>query len=155
MKPIACARLLLVFTVIRSRVSLQLEIVALRRQSLNVLLAGVQWRGFEPVLPENTYYLIFLTFFRGAVNLVSSIIVRIQSHEAHCLLVDTACIYRDPFAGFPATRDCGTAASACCVSENNQTNARRLALETVFSGRGSRAAGRDGGMLCFLSRQGR
>ena len=27
------------------------------------------------VLPENAYYLIFLTFFRGNVNLVSSVIV--------------------------------------------------------------------------------
>jgi len=27
------------------------------------------------VLPENTYYLIFLNFFRGDVNLVSSVIV--------------------------------------------------------------------------------
>ena len=50
MKSIVCALLLLVFTVIRSRVSLQLEIVALRRQSLNVLLAGVQWREFDPGL---------------------------------------------------------------------------------------------------------
>jgi hypothetical protein len=70
MKPIICAQLLLVFTVIRSRFSLQLEIVALRHQ----------------------------------------------------LAVP---------------------------------NARRLAPETVFSGRGSRAAGRGGGTLCFLSRQGR
>jgi hypothetical protein len=68
MKPIVCALLLLVSTVIRSRVSLQLEIVALRHQ----------------------------------------------------LAVP---------------------------------NARRLALETVFSGRGSRAAGRGGRMLCFLSRR--
>ena len=68
MKPIVCALLLLVSTVIRSRVSLQFEIVALRHQ----------------------------------------------------LAVP---------------------------------NARRLALETVFSGRGSRAAGRGGGMLWFLYRQ--
>ena len=34
------------------------------------------------VLPENTYCLIFLTFFRGTVNLVPSVIVRIQNHEA-------------------------------------------------------------------------
>ena len=30
---------------------------------------------FSVVLPENTYYLIFLNFFRGDVNLVSSVIV--------------------------------------------------------------------------------
>jgi hypothetical protein len=70
MKPIVCSLILLVSTVIRSRFSLQLEIVALRHQ----------------------------------------------------LAVP---------------------------------NARRLAPETVFSGRGSRAADRDGGMLWFLSRQGR
>jgi len=73
MKPIVCALLLLVSTVIRSRVSLQLEIVALRHQ-----LAVIR----------------------------------------------------------------------------EQPNARRLATETVFSGRGSRAAGRGGGMLWFLSRRG-
>jgi len=28
-----------------------------------------------PVLPENTYYLNFLTFFRDDINLVSSVIV--------------------------------------------------------------------------------
>jgi hypothetical protein len=50
MKPIICALLLLVSTVIRSRFSLQFEIVELRRQSLNVLLAGVQWREFDPGL---------------------------------------------------------------------------------------------------------
>jgi AhpD family alkylhydroperoxidase len=61
------------------------------------------------VLPENTYGLIFLTFFRDAINLVSSVIVRIQNHETHCLRTVTACVYRDPFANFAATRDCGTA----------------------------------------------
>ncbi len=68
MKPIVCALLLLVSTVIRSRVSLQLEIVALRHQ----------------------------------------------------LAVPSA---------------------------------RRLAPETVFSGRGFRAAGRGDGVLWFLSSQ--
>jgi hypothetical protein len=69
MKPIVCALLLLVSTVIRSRVSLQLEIVAL---------------GHQLAVP----------------------------------------------------------------------NARRLALEIVFSGRGSRAAGRGSRMLWFLYRRG-
>ncbi len=67
-----------------------------------------------PVLPENTYCLIFLTFFRGDVSLVSSVIVRIQNHEAHCLRPVTPCVYCDPFAGFLATRDCGAATSTCC-----------------------------------------
>ena len=51
------------------------------------------------VLPENTYCLIFLTFFRSDVNLVSSVIVRIHNHEAHCLRAATACVYRDPVCG--------------------------------------------------------
>ena len=38
------------------------------------------------------------------------------------------------------------------LSIREQQNARRLTPETVFSGRGSRAAGRGGGMLWFLFR---
>jgi hypothetical protein len=68
MKPIICAQLLLVSTVIRSRVSLQLEIVALR-------------------------------------------------HHLLCI--------------------------------RGRPSARRLAPETVFSGRGSRVTGRGGGMRWF------
>ena len=75
------------------------------------------------VLPENTYCLIFLTFFRGTVNLVPTVMVRIQNHEAHCLRAVTTCVYRDPFAGFPAARDCGTATSTCCVSEDDKAPA--------------------------------
>ena len=74
MKPIVCALLLLVSSVIRSRVSLQLGIVALRHQ--------------------------LAVYIRG------------------------------------------------------RPSARRLAPETVFSGRGSRAAGRGGGKRWFLSRRG-
>ena len=80
-------------------------------------------RAVQLVLPENTYCLIFLTFFRDAINLLSSVIIRIQNHETHCLRTVTACVYRDPFVNFAATRDYGTATSTCCVSENNQTSA--------------------------------
>ena len=40
------------------------------------------------------------------------------------------------------------------LSIREQLNARRLAPQTVFSGRGSRAAGRGDGILWFLFRQG-
>jgi len=83
--------------------------------------------------------MIVLTFFRDDINLVSSVIVRILNYAAHCLRAVAACVYRDPFSVFPTARDCGTAASACCVSEDNQAPAE-LVLETVFSGRGFRAA---------------
>jgi hypothetical protein len=52
--------------------------------------------GELPVLPENTYCLIFLTFFRDDINLVSSVIVRIQNHEAHYLRAVTTCIRSEP-----------------------------------------------------------
>ena len=40
------------------------------------LLATKSVKSFKyAVLPENTYYLISLNFFRGDVNLVSSVIV--------------------------------------------------------------------------------
>jgi hypothetical protein len=77
----------------------------------------------DAVLPENTYCLIFLTFFRSDVNLVSSVIVRIQNHEAHCLRVVTTRVCHDPVTALPAARVCGAAASTRCVSENNQTPA--------------------------------
>ena len=54
---------------------------------------------------------------------MSSVIVRIQKHEAHCLRAVTACVYRDSFAGFSAARDCGAATSTCCVSEDGQAPA--------------------------------
>jgi len=38
-------------------------------------LATLEKFDQSAVLPENTYYLIFLNFFRGDVNLVSSVIV--------------------------------------------------------------------------------
>jgi hypothetical protein len=140
MKPIVCALLLLVSIVIRSRLSLQFEIVALRHQlavhqrttklpqissgelsgeiqrvwdeNFQVYGARKVWRQLNreqfavarctverlmrvlglqgmvrgrscrttvsdnaadrPVLPDNSYCLIFLTFFRNEVNLESS-----------------------------------------------------------------------------------
>jgi hypothetical protein len=62
----------------------------------DVVVKDIYWT--HGVLPENTDCLIFLTFFRDAINLVSSVIVRIQNHESHCLRTVTACVYRDPFA---------------------------------------------------------
>ena len=57
---------------------------------------------------------------------MSSVIVRIQNHEAHCLCAVTTRFYHDPVTALPAARDCGAATSTCCVSENNQTPADLL-----------------------------
>jgi hypothetical protein len=65
----------------------------------------------QPSFPKNMYCLIFFTFFRDNINLVSSTVVRIENHEVDCLRAVTTCVYSEPLAGFPAAWDCGTAMS--------------------------------------------